>query len=90
MPSIPGADRFHRVAPVRDRASATPPVLHAGSGERLYVHGPTGSRPPGSTGEEAGLPRRSGGPAVARTYRAPGVVDDLDIPVTGPGHLAGR
>ncbi|WUD78340.1 hypothetical protein OG937_44815 [Streptomyces sp. NBC_00510] len=90
MPSIPDADHLRRVAPVRDGTAAAPPVLHAGAGEPLCVHGPTGSRPPGNTGEEAGLPLRPEPPPGAGTHRAPEIVDDLDMPVTGPGHLAGR
>lgn len=89
VPSIPDTDRLRRVAPVRDGAAAAPPVLHTNAGERLCVHGPTGPPPPGSTGEEAG-PHRPGPLPGAGTHRAPGVVDDLDMPVTGPGHLAGR
>lgn len=90
VPPIPGAGRLRRTAPVRDGAVATPSVCHAGAGERLRVHGPTRFRPPGSTAEGTGLPRRRSRLAVTGTHRAPGTVDDLDTSVTGPGHLAGH
>ncbi|MEU4098730.1 hypothetical protein [Streptomyces sp. NPDC026673] len=86
----PNAGRLRRVAPVRDGAAATPPVSPAGAGERLRVHGTTGSRPPGSTGEEAGPPRRRGRLAVTGTHREPDAADDLGTSITNPGHLAGH
>ncbi len=41
---------------VRDGAPVVLPTLYARVGERLYVHGSTGSRPLRAAGEEAGLP----------------------------------
>ncbi|MCQ4084865.1 pyridoxamine 5'-phosphate oxidase family protein [Streptomyces sp. RB6PN25] len=41
---------------VRDGAPVVLPTLYARVGERLYVHGSTGSRPLRGAGEEAGLP----------------------------------
>lgn len=41
---------------VRDGAPVVLPTLYARVGERLYVHGSTGSRPLRAGGEEAGLP----------------------------------
>lgn len=40
---------------VRDGAPVVLPTLYARSGERLYLHGSTGSRPLRAAGEEAGL-----------------------------------
>ncbi|MCF6524334.1 pyridoxamine 5'-phosphate oxidase family protein [Streptomyces sp. JJ36] len=41
---------------VRDGAPVVLPTLYARTGERLYVHGSTGSRPLRAAGEEPGLP----------------------------------
>ncbi|HET6634245.1 MAG TPA: pyridoxamine 5'-phosphate oxidase family protein [Streptomyces sp.] len=41
---------------VRDGAPVVLPTLYARVGERLYVHGSTGSRPLRAAGDEAGLP----------------------------------
>ena len=41
---------------VRDGAPVVLPTLYARRGERLYVHGSTGSRPLRSAGEDEGLP----------------------------------
>lgn len=90
VPSTPDADRFRRVARVRDRAAAAPPVRYAVAGERLGVQGPTSPRPPGTARTDAALPRRRGTPTVAGRGRASDTVDNLDTSTTGPGHLAGR
>jgi nitroimidazol reductase NimA-like FMN-containing flavoprotein (pyridoxamine 5'-phosphate oxidase superfamily) len=41
---------------VRDGAPVVLPTLYARAGERLYVHGSTGSRPLRTAGEEEGMP----------------------------------
>ncbi|MEU1622172.1 pyridoxamine 5'-phosphate oxidase family protein [Streptomyces sp. NPDC005722] len=54
--AILDADYLCHLGFVRDGAPVVLPTLYARVGERLYVHGSTGSRPLRGAGEDTGLP----------------------------------